>query len=75
MPDQCNAGGGPITRKWLLPTMCPTIITWSDIVTEIYRTEQITAPVNQRMEQFLGHWQKWCIYVTDKWPDCISLLY
>ena len=53
MPDQCNAGGGPITRKWLLPTMCPTIITWSDIVTEIYRMEKITAHVNQRMETFL----------------------
>ena len=37
--------------------------------------EQITAHVNQRMETFLEHWQKWCNYVTDKWPDCISLLY
>ena len=63
-----------ITRKWLLPE-CPTITSWRDIVTEIYRMEQITAHVNQRMETFLKHWQKWCNYVTDKWPDCISLLY
>ena len=63
-----------ITRKWLLPE-CPTITSWRDIVTEIYRMEQITAHVNQRMETFLKHWQKWCNYVTDKWSDCLSFLY
>ena len=46
------AGKKSVTRKWLLPE-CPTIITWRDIVTEIYRMEKITAHVNQRMETFL----------------------
>ena len=34
-----------ITRKWLLPEY-PTIASWRDIVTEIYRMERITVHVN-----------------------------
>ena len=63
-----------ITRKWLLPE-CPTITSWRDIVTEIYRMERITAHVNRKMETFLEHWQKWYNYVSDEWPECISSLY
>jgi len=39
------------------------------------KTEDEKLMKNQRTETFLKHWQKWCNYVSDKWPDCISLLY
>lgn len=39
-----------ITRQWLIPE-CPTTNDWRDIVIEIYKMEQITAHVNQKVEE------------------------
>lgn len=57
-----------ITRKWLQPES-PTLGMWRDIVVEIYKMEQITAYVNQKMELFLERWLKWYFFAPAKWPN------
>lgn len=57
-----------ITKKWSSQDI-PTLSLWWEITLEIYRMEEVTAHVNDRMAWFHLCWDKWVQYVNTYKPN------